>query len=204
MTLFPSFYQMRSPKTFLAQLPKVCCKAQTGLEDGESAMGRAAPEGLAGLKSLLPLARTRKQLLTRAAVLLASHGGKGAAREESKGSLPYKILGNPLSKKLPAAVLSFSTTVILPDVFFHNIYEYSQNSVQQEYRSMGKGVTFYCIYKYFIHVSSKCTVGCGTAVVLAGGSCNRDVAWQVLDKDSWHLRGRAGYIQKGTWKCPAQ
>lgn len=202
MTLFPSFYHMRSPKTFLAQLPKLCCKAQTGLEHEESAMGRAAPEGLAGLKSLLQLAR--KQLLTRASVLLASRGGKGAAREESKGSLPYKILGNPLSKKLPAAVLPFSTTIILPDVFFHNIYEYSQNSVQEEYRSMEKGVTFYCIYKYFVWVAFKCAVGCGTAVVLAGGSCSRDVAWQVLDKGSWHLRGRAGYIQKGRWKCPAQ
>lgn len=88
MALFPSFYQRRFPKAFLAQLPKPCYKAQTGLEGGESAIGRAAPAGLAGLKSLLHLARTRKQPLTRAAVLLASHGGAGAAREENKGSLP--------------------------------------------------------------------------------------------------------------------
>lgn len=134
-----------SPKPFLAQLPKLCCKAQTGLEDGESGIGRAAPEGLAGLKSLLLFARTRKQPFSRAAVLLAFHGGREAAREEGKGSLPYKIPGNPVSKKLPAAVLSFSTTVIWPDMIFHTIYEYSQNSVQQEYRSVRKGITFYCI-----------------------------------------------------------
>lgn len=149
---------MHSPKAFLAQLPELCCKAWTGLEDGESALGRAASKGLAGLKSLLPLVRTRKQTLTRAAVLLASHGGRGPARGESKGSLPYKILENPPSKKLPAAVLSFSTPVILPSMFFQTIYEYSQNSVLQEYREMGKGGTFYCIYKYFIQVASKCIV----------------------------------------------
>lgn len=102
---FP-MYQMHSLKAFLVQLPKLCCKAQTGLEDGESAIGGAAPEGLVGLKSLLPLARTRKQPLTRAAVLLAFHGGREGAREESKGSLPY-ILGSPLSKKLPAAFFFF-------------------------------------------------------------------------------------------------
>lgn len=53
---------------------------------------------------------------------------------------------------------------------------------------MGKGLIFYCAYKYFILVAYKCTVGCGTAVVLAGGSCSRDIAWQVLEKDNWHLR----------------
>lgn len=74
MALFPPFYQTQSPKAFLAQLPKLCYKAHTGLEDGESAIGRAAPAGLAGLKSQLHLARTRKQPLTRATVLLASYG----------------------------------------------------------------------------------------------------------------------------------
>lgn len=132
MALFPPFYQTQSPKAFLAQLPKLCYKAHTGLEDGESAIGRAAPAGLAGLKSQLHLARTRKQPLARAAVLLASYGGTGMARGENKGLLPYEILGNPLSKKLLAAVLSFSTSVILPDVFFHTIYENSKNSGQQK------------------------------------------------------------------------
>lgn len=150
-------YQMHSLKAFLAQLPKLCCKAQTGLEDGESAIGGAAPEGLVGLKSLLPLARTRKQPLTRAAVLLAFHGGREGAREESKGSLPY-ILGSPLSKKLPAAFFFFHHCHFTWRVFSHHLWMLSKFSAT---RIQISGERSYLLLYLQIFYASGFPVHCG-------------------------------------------
>lgn len=144
---------MHCPEAALAQLPKLCCKAQTDLEDGESALDRAAPEDLAGLKSLLPLARTRKLQFFR--LLMGEEEQPGRRAKDYCLTRSWKTF---FQRSFQLQFFSFSSTVILPDMFFHIICEYSQNSVQQEYTSMGKGVTFYYIYKYFIQAASKCTV----------------------------------------------